>query len=301
MALFSGLFAAAVTPRRPDSASIDLASYWELLDFLGSFPIDGIVLMGSTGEFLHFDLEERTKYLGLTVKRSRKPVLVNVTHSTLDASLEIADAAARAKVAGVLLSPPYYFRYSEADIVAWFRGFARSKPKIPALLYQIPQFANSLSADSARAVLADGCYEGMKDSSGVPEYFHDVAPFIAERGGSYLTGNDGHIATTLGHGATGVVSGCACAVPELLLALHTSILNGDATMKESASRRLSEFLERIDAFPVPVGIREALRVRGLKVGPAAMPFDSARQRELDAFCEWFRDWLREVRNEVPHG
>lgn len=289
MSTFRGLYAAALTPRRVDSSLIDLASYWELLDFLGSRKLDGVVLMGATGEFVHFPLEERTKYLGLTVKRCRLPVLVNVTHSTLDGSLEIADAAARAGVAGILIMPPYFFRYDQAQIRLWFEQFAKEKPKkLPALLYNIPVFSNPLDPGTAAALLESGCYSGIKDSSGEWGFFTAVRDRIAGRESSFLVGNDRLIARAGMEGAHGAVSGIACAVPELLVALQHSIKANDTASIAKFDARLNEFIDRIDALPTPIGIREALRYRDLNVGPSALPVDT---RE---FAEWFKPWLRTV-------
>lgn len=289
MSIFRGLYAAALTPRRVDSSLIDLASYWELLDFLSSRKLDGVVLMGCTGEFVHFPLEERIKYLGLTVKRSRLPVLVNVTHSTLDGSLEIADAAAKAGVAGILIMPPYFFRYDQTHIRLWFEEFAKEKPKkLPALLYNIPVFSNPLEPATAAELLESGCYSGIKDSSGDWSFFTTVRDRMAGRESSFLVGNDRLIARAGAAGAHGAVSGVACAVPELVFALYRSIKANDAASIAKFDARLNEFIDRIDALPTPIGIREALRYRDLNIGPSALPVDT---RE---FAEWFKPWLRIV-------
>lgn len=292
MSTFRGLYAAALTPRRVNSSLIDLASYWELLDFLASRKVDGVVLMGATGEFVHFPLEERIKYLGLTVKRCRVPVLVNVTHSTLDGSLEIADAAARAGVAGILIMPPYFFRYDQAQIRLWFEEFAKEKPKkLPTLLYNIPVFSNPLEPGTVVDLLESGCYSGIKDSSGEWSFFTAVRDGMAGRESSFLVGNDRLIARACVDGAHGAISGVACAVPELLVALQRSMKANDAAAIAKLEARLNEFIDRIDALPTPIGIREALRCRDMNVGPSALPVDTGE------FLEWFKPWLRTVLSE----
>src|ERR1700688_2560660 len=52
-----GIIAAAVSPRRSGEQSIDLSASLELLDFLFDGGVNGIALLGSTGEFVHFVLE----------------------------------------------------------------------------------------------------------------------------------------------------------------------------------------------------------------------------------------------------
>src|SRR6185437_721443 len=56
--LASGLYAALVTPRRADSLEADAAALLEYLDAVTAAGVDGLVLFGSTGEFVHFESEE---------------------------------------------------------------------------------------------------------------------------------------------------------------------------------------------------------------------------------------------------
>ena len=67
----------------PANRRVDLAALLEMVDFLCSAGVDGIVLFGSTGEFVHFETADRARALSLAVKRSRCPVYANVSHSNL--------------------------------------------------------------------------------------------------------------------------------------------------------------------------------------------------------------------------
>ncbi|MGH9628570.1 MAG: dihydrodipicolinate synthase family protein, partial [Bryobacteraceae bacterium] len=134
-----GVYAAAITPRRLGLQDINLGATWELMDFLGSHGVKGIVLLGTTGEFVHFSVSERMRLMGLAAKRSRVPILVNVSHSTLDGSVELAQAAMASGASGVLVMPPYFFRYSQPEIKLFFQRFIQQADlRIPALLYNIP-------------------------------------------------------------------------------------------------------------------------------------------------------------------
>src|SRR5713226_4174535 len=91
-----GVIVAAVTPRRANGHSMDLGATLELLDFLGGSRANGIALLGSTGEFVHFALDDRSHMVNLAAKRSRLPLLVNVSDSTLDGAVELAREAGAA-------------------------------------------------------------------------------------------------------------------------------------------------------------------------------------------------------------
>src|SRR5215472_11488306 len=95
-----GVFPAAITPRRATGVSIDISAALELMDFLQSHGVDGITLLGSTGEFIHFEPEDRARLASMAVKRCRVPVLVNASHSTLDGAVALAQQATDAGAAG---------------------------------------------------------------------------------------------------------------------------------------------------------------------------------------------------------
>jgi 4-hydroxy-tetrahydrodipicolinate synthase len=284
---------AAVTPRRNVGYEADLAATLELIDHLGAAGAHGIALLGATGEFLHLSLEDRAHLVRLAVKRSRIPILAGVTHSTLDGTLMLAEEAAGAGAAAILVMPPYFFRYGQDEIREFYLRFAdRIGSAIPIFLYNIPLFTSAISVETSCDLLATGRFAGIKDSSGSLDDFHKLRTL---NGVTILVGSDRIFTRARAGGADGIVSGVACALPELLLALDSAIQSGRPA--ERLDARLQEFIDWLDRFPVPVGVREACAVRGWKLGPLALPLPPGKQNELDEFRCWFQTWLPVVRKE----
>ena len=281
MPLLQGVYAAAVTPRRLGMQDINLGVMWDLIDFLCDRKVQGLALLGSTGEFIHFSNSERMRMMGLAPKRSRVPVLINVSHSNLDGSIELAQAAAASGAVGVLLMPPVFFRYTDEDVRMFYRRFAREAGiDIPVLLYNIPRFGNPVSPEVAVELLNDGIVHGVKDASGDRVYLDRLGALRSEKPFSLMGGADELLGQQRGDG---VISGVACAVPELVLALHRGA--------ECAPDRVRELIEHLQPMPFPVGIREATAQRGLKVGPHAAPVE---ERVVAEFRDWFKGWLPAV-------
>src|SRR6202035_3971575 len=130
-------FAAAITPRQRSGVAIDCGAAGELAAFLEEHGVDGITLLGSTGEFLHFEAADRARLVDAVAKRTRLPLLVNVSHSTLAGAVGMARDAADRGAAGVLILPPYYFRYNQEAIRAFCLEFA-AQARVPVYLYNIP-------------------------------------------------------------------------------------------------------------------------------------------------------------------
>lgn len=289
---FRGVWAAAVTPHRREGFEADHAAMLELVDQLSASGVNGIVLLGATGEFLHVKNEERQRLVHLAVKRSRVPILAGVSHSTLDAAIQLADAAVESGVAGLLLMPPYFYRYGPKEILEFYRVFAIAVAgAVPILLYNLPAFTNAIPTDVARELLTSGDFAGMKDSSGDAAVMASLSELRRNHEFSLLCGNDRSIVEARRAGYDGVVSGVACAVPELVLALCRALDGGDEERMRTLQSHLLEFIGWIERFPVPVGIAAATEVRGAKVGPPAVPLTGDQFDALEQFKEWFAGWL----------
>jgi dihydrodipicolinate synthase/N-acetylneuraminate lyase len=284
-----GIIAAAVSPRRSGEQSIDLSASLELLDFLFDGGVNGIALLGSTGEFVHFVLEDRARMLDFAVKRSRLPILVNVSHSTLDGAISLGHEAIGSGVAAVLLMPPYYFRYGQEAIRAFYLKFAEAIAKeVPVYLYNIPVFTSPIALETALDLLATGAFAGIKDSGGNEAY---LAGLLRDHRYHVFNGDDRVFRRARMAGADGAVSGTACAIPELMVAIDRAISAGDEARSQQLERYVHEFLGWFDKFPAPVIIKEAARQRKIKVGSHSTPLGEQATRDLAAFGGWFKEWL----------
>jgi 4-hydroxy-tetrahydrodipicolinate synthase len=294
-----GVYVAAVTPHRDKSYEADGSATLEVVDFLAAARVDGIALLGSTGEFLHLAFDDRIRLVQMVAKRSRVPVLVGVAHSTLDGALELGRESALAGAAGLLLMPPYFFRYSQDEIYEFYLQFAAAMAGAARVfLYNIPAFTNEIAIETATALLGTGLFAGIKDSGGQYGYFERLLAVSKQTPFTLMVGNDRIYSRARRTGAHGIVSGVACAAPELLVALEEAIAKDLTAKVERLDGLLHEFIDWHDRFPTPVVIKTAASERGLKIGPLASPLSLASQRRLDEFREWFRAWLLLVQREA---
>jgi 4-hydroxy-tetrahydrodipicolinate synthase len=83
--------------------------------------------------------------------------------------------------------------------------------------------------------------------------------------------------------ADGVVSGIACALPELITAIYLSkgIMIGDLR------RLLDESIEAMASFPTPWGLKVASAIRGFTTESYPFPLSADRKNEIAALRAWF--------------
>jgi dihydrodipicolinate synthase/N-acetylneuraminate lyase len=290
--MMQGVHAALVTPRRDSGNEIDVSAALELVDFACRSGLDGIVLLGTTGEFIHFDLAERVKLMRLAIKRSALPVTVNISHSSLGGAVALAREAASCGAAALLLMPPYFFRYEQAEIEEFYLRFAaEAGVSLPVLLYNMPAVTTPLELDTLLRLLATGRFVGVKDSSGRMAA-RTQTPFVI------LIGDDRIYTEARLEGADGLISGVASTLPELLLGLANAIRSSAIQKRDRLEARLHEFIAWAARFPFPLALKEAASMRGLKMGAPACPLAPATAARLEQFREWFQGWLPVVLEEA---
>lgn len=288
--MFEGVCAAAITPHRAGGHETDFGAMLDLIDFVTKGGVDAICLLGSTGEFLNIPFGDRIRLVHLGVKRSRVPVLAGVSHSTLDGAVELASEAVGSGAAAVLVMPPYFFRYEQGEIFEFYNSFRDQVPKrVPVFLYNIPQFTNPIALETARALLSTGRFAGIKDSGGDRDYFSGLLEVKQNTPFTLLCGNDRIARWARAQGADGVVSGCACAIPELVKAL-------DRNPSDALEALLQEFIDHIEPFPTPVGVKIATALRGNKTGPLGTPLSAAKAAMLEEFKRWFPAWYKTTKH-----
>ncbi len=296
--LASGVYAALATPRRTEAVEPDAAALLDYLDAVTRAGIDGIVLFGSTGEFVHFDLADRMRVLALAIRRSRVPVLVNVSHSTLAGAIDLAENSIEAGAAGVLLMPPYFYRYTDAQLAEFYQFFAVAvRSRIHSYLYNLSSFTNPISPALASRLLQSESFVGIKDSGADPQLFETLRDLRTRLPFQWLAGNELVYLKCRHAGADGIVSGVAGAVPELVVALDRAILSDDRERAERLHARLQELVAWVERFPATTAIKQAAVARGWPLNHFPFPLDEDTQADLAAFHHWFHTWLPAVLNE----
>ncbi|HEY6991506.1 MAG TPA: dihydrodipicolinate synthase family protein [Bryobacteraceae bacterium] len=288
----NGVYAALATPRHKHSVEADCVVLLDYLDTVMHAGVDGLVLFGATGEFVHFDIEERMRVLALAIRRSRVPVLVNVSHSTLAGALDLAENSIGAGAAGVLLMPPYFYRYTDDQLFSFYQSFVDLiGNKVPIYLYNLPFFTNPISAELAARLLESKAFAGIKDSSGEWALFETLKEIRERVPFTLLAGNESIYLRCRQAGAGGIVSGVAAAVPELVVAMDRAIRSGDCERAYRLNTRLIEFIQWTEKFPATVAIKQAAVARGWKLNHFSFRLDDDTQAELAAFHQWLGAWL----------
>lgn len=154
---FSGSYTVAVTPFTDDLSAVDVDRLKAFLDWQLAEDVPGIIMLGTTGEFLSVTPEERRIVIRETVDHiaGRIPVLIGTadasTAKAVAQSVEARDLGAD----GLMIISPYYYTPTDDEIYRYFEAIA-SAQDLPIMLYNNPVTSNvDLSAELVARMAKD--------------------------------------------------------------------------------------------------------------------------------------------------
>src|SRR5215217_3029898 len=134
--MLRGALAAVVTPL--DGRELDEDAFAPYVAFLVEARLDGILVLGTTGEGLLFDTAERRRVLELYLQAAAGRLQV-VAHcgaqTTADTVLLAAHAAEAGADAVAVIGPPY-FQLDERALVEHFAAAATACAAVPFYVYE---------------------------------------------------------------------------------------------------------------------------------------------------------------------
>lgn len=167
--LLQGIFPAITTPFYPDGA-VYYKKVEHNVDRYSRTPVAGLVVLGSTGEAVMLNDEERREILRMTaaVTAPEKVLIAGVGAESVVETLRLTEHAARLGYDVALVRTPHFYRpqMKPEAMLAFYRTVADSSP-LPVLLYTVPPFtAYDLPLEIIVPLAEHPNIIGIKESSG---------------------------------------------------------------------------------------------------------------------------------------
>ena len=156
-----------------ENKELDLVGLKNLLEHLINGGVHGIFILGTTGEGPSLSYAVRKQLVSETCRIVNKkvPVLVGITDTSFDGTLEIANHAKKVGADALVVAPPYYFPIAQEEMGDYLESLVPMLP-LPFMLYNMPSCTKlHLSIDVVRRAKELGAI-GIKDSSGDLSYLY---------------------------------------------------------------------------------------------------------------------------------
>ncbi|MDW4577606.1 dihydrodipicolinate synthase family protein [Atlantibacter hermannii] len=293
---FRGIISAVVTPMHADE-SVNYAALETLAHAQLARGVEGFYCCGSSGEGPLLRFDERKQVLATLVNaaQGKVPVIAHVGTPRTQDAVELAKSAEQDGASAVSLVPPYYYKYSREEIIAYYRRVLDAI-SIPVILYNIPQFTGvELDSLTAEALLGDEQVLGVKHTS---HNLYSLERMIARYPDKvFFNGFDEIFLSSLAAGATATVGTTVNLQPELFLALRTAFRQGDIPKAQRLQQQINEVVENLVARGVFQSAKYLAGKGVVDTGPTREPFvalTATQREELDALHQRLQGYIADV-------
>ena len=262
-----GSIVAMVTPFHEDG-SVNFEVLTQLLERQIAAGTDGILTLGTTGEYSTMSHEEDAAVVAHTIKvvGGRVPVIVgsgsNCTATQIEKSIQYQNMGADA----LLLISPYY---NKANTEGMYRHFAETADAvhIPCILYNVPgRTGCSIPVSVVERLSKHPNIVGIKDTIPGMDHTRELIKVVKSQipGFEVYSGFDDNFAHNIMAGGDGCIAALSNVVPEIcaawVKAFRDNDLAGIAKGQQSIDRLMDLYAIRDPFLPV---LKEACRLRGI--------------------------------------
>ncbi len=275
----------AVTPMLPQGG-VDFASCERLYDHLIKGGMDGILIMGSIGEFFSLTTEEKKELIRVARKAIGKgtEMIVGTTSLVFSEIVELSNFALSEGADGVMIIPPYYFCFDDAGVLRYYDELAQA---INGKIY-IYNFPDRTGYTISPAVLRELAAKhknivGVKDTVVGVDHTREVIKAVRSVRPDFLVyaGFDDNFAHTALCGGNGGISGLSNLFPELFSAWVKAVKAQDMKKVVACQRMVDSLMDVYSVgFPFVPAIKEGLVQKGiLRYNTPSKPMRALNEEE----------------------
>jgi 4-hydroxy-tetrahydrodipicolinate synthase len=267
-----GIIPPVATPMQPNE-DLDLPRLRWFLDHLIREGVHGLFVLGTNSEFYALDEREKQEVIATAVEhvRGRVPVYAGTGAESTREAVRLTKMAEREGASGVSVITPYFISPNQQEIYDHYRRIAESTA-LPVILYNNPSTCGGIKIDvDTVARLAEiANILGVKDSSGDLQNTMEYIRVVPERF-AVMMGRDTLIYSALLFGARGAVPATANVAPALCAEIYNAFQRGDHAAAKAAQLRLNPIRLSLTLGTAPGGVKAALSLLGMSIGPSRAP------------------------------
>lgn len=237
---FHGAVIPLVTPVTP-TGDLDEAALDRLLEFQIAGGVEGIFVLGTTGEGPSVPRAARLRLVQRTVAKVQKraQVYAGIGDQCLADSALAAQEYFRAGVDAVVAQPPVYFPLQPHELLAYFRSLLEQLPG-PMIIYNIPATTRvSIPLELIGQLKGHPRLAGMKDSENDPKRLEEL---VKRYGGdpkfAVFMGVGAFMVQGLKFGADGIVPSAGNLIPDVCHQICASVARGDLAETDRLAARM---------------------------------------------------------------
>jgi 4-hydroxy-tetrahydrodipicolinate synthase len=267
-----GIIPPVATPMKGNE-DLDLPRLRWFIDHLIREGVHGIFVLGTNSEFYAMDEAEKQAVIATAVEHVNKrvPVYAGTGAETTREVIRLTRMAEREGVDGVSVITPYFVLPTQQEIYDHYRKIAEASP-LPLILYNNPATCGGVKIDpeTVGRLAEISNIRAIKDSSGDLQNTIECIRNVP-KSFSVMMGRDTMIFSAMQMGAKGAVPATGNIAPALLAEIYNTFVKGDVAASQAAQARLHPLRMALTLCTAPGGVKAALDMLGLSIGPCRSP------------------------------
>lgn len=296
--IFQGVWPALFTPL-DKSGALNEKELEKLINLMVLQQVDGLYLLGSTGQGFLFSERERKKIAQVTmeINDGRLPVIVHVGALSTDEAVRLSVHAADCGVDGISSVGPIYYNSTTAMAIEHYRKIATATA-LPFFPYQIGN--NKPTKESVTALMEIPNIKGMKVTTNNLVEIGAIHNMVPEW---YLfSGSDELLCHAALCGTTGAIGSCYNLLGSACRYVRQEFQNGNVQLGTNFMLAFQQFISDIIPY-VWTFFRRALLIRynvdiGDPRGPLLMTELPWSDNEIDAMVEELEAYAQQNRTII---
>ncbi len=281
---FKGTAPAIITPFTP-KGDVDYTALGSLVEYWISSGVNFLVVLGTTGESVTLDKQEKKEVFEFVAKQAngRVPIVLGIGGNNTKEVVESLGHFDLTKAQGILSVSPYYNKPTQNGIYSHYTAFAAECP-LPIILYNVPgrTGSNVLPATTLKLAHEVENIVAVKEASGNME---QIMQIIADKpeGFNVLSGDDAITLPLLAAGADGVISVVANSHPKEFSDMVRFGLAGDFAKARELHYPLLKIIEHLFVEGNPGGIKAVMKIKGLCGDGVRLPLENISEGLYEKF------------------
>jgi 4-hydroxy-tetrahydrodipicolinate synthase len=267
---FKGTFSVTITPTK-NNGDINVKSLKNYFNWQINKKIGGLIILGSTGEFLSIKKKNRLIMIkeSIAIVDKRVPLLVGTAAENTNDAIKYSIEAQKLGADGVMIIPPFYSTPTNEELFNHFNMISR-EIDIPIMVYNNPATSNVDMLPETFAKLSkikniNYCKESTMDVTRVKDIIRLSKGKIKVFGG--IMGYESYL-----NGADGWVSVPSNLVPNECTDIYKNIkLKKDFTKAKKIYDQITPIIKLVGGHYYVAATKYMLNLMGFNVGKPLLP------------------------------
>ena len=276
--IFTGMATAIVTPMHTDG-SIDYEALSRFVEFQIGSGINGLVVMGTTGENATIEPEDQKKVIAYTVEKvaGRVPVIAGTGTNNTEHVLHNTRNACQVGADAILVVTPYYNKATQNGLITHFTAVA-DESTLPVILYNVPGRTGCNLLPKTVAKLSEHPnITAIKEATGSLAQMIEIMHLCGDKIDVY-SGEDGLTVPMMAMGAKGTISVLSNVAPRQSVAMTDACLRGDYAAAAKMQCDLLPLINALFSEVNPIPAKAATAAMGFGADALRLPLTSMEEQ-----------------------